>query len=337
MAKKAKLNLGVIGLGRLGYIHALNARRCVDANLVAICDISDQARERAANDFGEGVKSYKDYAAILEDKSIDAVILSTPTKFHYKTLVECIEAGKQIFVEKPITYTVDEAKSIVELADKHKSYVQVGFMRRFDEGHVAAKNMIEAGELGDLIFIQDCQRDPSGPPIHYVPESGGIFVDMAIHDLDCVRWLMGSPIKTIYAEGAVLKHKYLEGMDDVDEGHCMVSFENKALGHVEVSRNANDIYDVRTEIIGSKASVFIGQHQHSPYIKVGGSGFTFNIAHWCLDRFEKAYETEMQVFIKNVLEQKPSPVDAKEGMISLLVSQMATKSCKEGKRITIPY
>jgi scyllo-inositol 2-dehydrogenase (NAD+) len=260
-----------------------------------------------------------------------------PTKTHYEVLLEAISFKKNIFVEKPITFTVDEAEKIYKLVEKEKVYLQVGFMRRFDKGHIAAKQMIESGEIGEPIYVHDCQRDPCGPPKHYVPESGGLFVDMAIHDLDCVRWLMNSEILQIYAQGAVLKHDYLKEMNDIDEGHMLLTFANNKLGDIEISRNANNIYDVRTEIIGTKGSVFIGQNQLLPYVTVNSNGITTRIANWCLDRFKDAYEQEIQTFIESIIEGKESPVNAYDGMIALKLANIAKQSYDERRPIDITY
>jgi len=330
----AKLNCGVIGLGRLGYRHALSIVKNKDANLVAVADPMDEALLRAKEDFGSIVTS-NDYTDILERKDIEAVVIATPTKTHYDILVNAISAGKKIFVEKPITFTVDEAKKICNLVKEKNTYLQVGFMRRFDPGHVEAKKLIESGEIGEPIYVHDCQRDPCGPPKHYVPESGGLFVDMGIHDLDCVRWLMGSEIVRIYAQGAVLKHNYLKDMNDVDQGQMLLTFANGTLGDIEVSRNANDIYDVRTEIIGTKGSVFIGQCQNKPFITVGSDGMTYNLPHWCLDRFEQAYEKEIAAFIDSVRNEKESPVNAYDGMVALNLAKSARDSFEKSKAIDI--
>jgi scyllo-inositol 2-dehydrogenase (NAD+) len=332
MNNRIKLNCGVIGVGRLGYQHAMNLARNNRANLSAVADPKKEARDLAVRDFGVE-KAYEDYHDILEDSDIQGVVIATPTKQHYKVLVDTIIAGKSIFVEKPITYTVDEAEKILEQVNSTNTYLQVGFMRRFDPGHVSAKQMIEAGEIGQPIYIHDCQRDPNGPPKHYVPESGGLFVDMGIHDLDCVRWLMNDEIVSIYAQGAVLKHQYLKEMDDVDQGQMLITFANNALADIEISRNANDIYDVRTEVIGTKSSVYIGQHQLTPFVKVNGQGMTYNLANWCLGRFEKAYELEIAAFVDGVLNGKESPVNAFDGMIGLKLAMAATASYK--KRVVV--
>ena len=333
---KAKINCGVIGYGRLGSRHALNIARNSGARLLAVADPAKQARDQVLNDF-DNVKVYEDYRQMLEDKDIHAVIIATSTKHHYTVLKDTIHSKKEIFVEKPITYTVEEAEAICSEVGKTGTYLQVAFMRRFDPGHMAAKKLIESGEIGQPLYIHDCQRDPNGPPPAYVPESGGLFVDMAIHDLDCTRWLMNHEITKIYAQGAVLKHHYLKEMNDVDEGQMLLTFDHGKLGMIEVSRNANDIYDVRTEIIGEKGSVYIGQSQLTPYIKVSANGATYDMANWCLGRFEKAYELEIEAFIEALSAGKASPVDAKDGMIALKLSVAATESYRTARAVELAY
>lgn len=332
---KKNLQIGVIGLGRLGYHHTMNVTRTMGAKLVAVSDPIQAALDRAANDFG--VKGYTDYKEMIADPEVEAIVVATPTQTHYTVLMDAIATGKPIFVEKPITFTVEEAEKIMAAVKDAGIYLQVGFMRRFDPGHMAAKKMVESGECGKPIYIHDCQRDPNGPPPAYVPQSGGLFVDMGIHDLDVARWMMGSEITEIYAQGAVLKHEFLKELNDVDDGQMLLKFQNGALGMIEISRNANDVYDTRTEVIGLKKSVFVGQDQLTPYTVVGGQQITVDMANWCLGRFKDAYELEMAAFVSNVLEGKPSPVTAYDGMMGIKLALTATASYRQNKPMTLSY
>lgn len=330
---KKTLNIGVIGLGRLGYHHTMNVTRTMGARLVAVSDPVQSALDRATNDFG--VKGYSDYKEMIASPEVEAVVVATPTQTHFKVLMDVIATKKPIFVEKPITFTVEEAEKIMDAVEKAGVYLQVGFMRRFDPGHVAAKKMIDSGACGKPIYLHDCQRDPNGPPPAYVPQSGGLFVDMGIHDLDVARWIMGSEITQIYAQGAVLKHEFLKELGDVDDGQMLLKFENGALGMIEISRNANDVYDTRTEVIGLEKSVFVGQNQLTPYTVIGGQQITVDMANWCLGRFHAAYELEMEAFVNCVLEGKPSPVTAYDGMMGIKLALTATESYRQNKPITL--
>ena len=325
---KKTLKIGVIGLGRLGYHHTMNVTRTMGARLVDVSDPVQAALDRAANDFD--VKGYLDYREMISDPEVEAVVVATPTQTHYEVLMDIIATGKPIFVEKPITFTVEEAEKIMQAVKEAGVYLQVGFMRRFDPGHVAAKKMIESGACGKPIYIHDCQRDPNGPPPAYVPQSGGLFVDMGIHDLDVARWLMGCEITEIYAQGAVLKHEFLKELNDVDDGQMLLKFENGGLGMIEISRNANDVYDTRTEVIGLDKSVFVGQDQLTPYTVVGGQQVTVDMANWCLGRFKDAYELEMQAFVDHVRANEPSPVTAYDGMMGIKLALTATASYRAG-------
>lgn len=330
---KKTLKIGVIGLGRLGYHHTMNVTRTMGARLVAVSDPVQAALDRATNDFD--VKGYLDYHEMISDPEVEAVVVATPTQTHYEVLMDIIATGKPIFVEKPITFTVEEAEKIMQAVKEAGVYLQVGFMRRFDPGHVAAKKMIESGACGKPIYIHDCQRDPNGPPPAYVPQSGGLFVDMGIHDLDVARWLMGCEITEIYAQGAVLKHEFLKELNDVDDGQMLLKFENGGLGMIEISRNANDVYDTRTEVIGLDKSVFVGQDQLTPYTVVGGQQVTVDMANWCLGRFKDAYELEMQAFVDHVRADEPSPVTAYDGMMGIKLALTATAAYRAGKAMQL--
>ncbi len=330
-----KLRIGVIGMGRLGYHHAMNLTGCQRAVLTAVSDPVKEALDRGVHDFD--VKGYSDYTELIQSEDVDAIVIATPTKTHYSVLMDCIQTRKPIFVEKPITFTVEESTEIMEAVEKENIFLQVGFMRRFDPGHVAAKKAIESGSCGKPIYIHDCQRDPNGPPPAYVPESGGLFVDMGIHDLDVARWLMGREITEIYAQGAVLKHEFLKDLNDVDDGQMLLKFGDDGLGMIEISRNANNVYDTRTEVIGLEKSVFVGQNQLTPYTIIGDQEVTVDMANWCLGRFKDAYEIEMQTFIDCVLEGKPSQVTAYDGMIGIKLALAATESYRTKKAVKIEY
>jgi len=332
---KKRLNIGVIGLGRLGYHHAMNVTRTMGAKLTAVSDPVQDALNRAVNDFD--TKGYLDYHDLINNPDVAAVVVATPTQTHYDILMDVIAAKKPIFVEKPITFTVAEAEKIINAVEEAGIFLQVGFMRRFDPGHMAAKKMISSGECGAPIYIHDCQRDPNGPPPAYVPQSGGLFVDMGIHDLDAARWLMGSEIVEIYTQGAVLKHKFLKELNDVDDGQMLLKFASGALGMIEISRNANDVYDTRTEVIGTEKSVFVGQEQLTPYTIIGGQQITVDMANWCLERFKDAYELEMQAFADAVRNDQPSPVTAYDGMLGIKLALAATQSYHESKPVKLTY
>jgi scyllo-inositol 2-dehydrogenase (NAD+) len=327
------LKIGVVGLGRLGFQHCENVVRSVGADLVAVSDLYAPALERATSTFA--VKGFDDYLDMLENVEMDAVVVATPTQTHYDILVNLIERNVPIFCEKPMTYTLEEAEKILKLTKEKNAYIQIGYMRRFDPGHVRAKELISSGDYGEPIYFHDCQRDPNGPPADYVPMSGGLFVDMAIHDLDVARWIMGSEVSEVYAQGAVLKHEYLKDLNDIDEGQILLKFDNGSLGMIEVSRNAYNVYDVRTEVVCKKSSFFVGQNQLTPLTVVGDESITVDMANWVLQRFKDAYELEMQAFVDCVKNGLESPVGAYDGYMGLKLALAATESFRSKKPITL--
>ena len=157
------------------------------------------------------------------------------------------------------------------------------------------------------------------------------------HALDVARWLMGREITEIYAQGAVLKHEFLKELNDVDDGQMLLKFQDGGLGMIEISRNANDVYDTRTEVIGLEKSVFVGQNQLTPYTLIGNQEITVDMANWCLGRFKDAYELEMQAFVDCVLDGKPSMVTAYDGMMGIKLALAATESYKTNKPVKITY
>ena len=329
----ANLRIGVIGLGRLGYHHTLNVTRSLGAELVAVADPVSEALNRGIADFG--VKGYMNYHDLIHDPKVDAIIIATPTQTHYEVLMEAIPTGKPVFCEKPVTFALNEAEDIVRVTKQHNAFVMIGYMRRYDPSYLAAKKMIERRECGDPIYIHDCCRDPKGPPPHYVPQSGGLFVDMGIHDLDIVRWLMGSEITEIYARGAVLKYNFLKDLDDVDNGQMLLKFANGAAGMIEVSRNGNNVYECRTEIVGKEKTILVGQDQLTHITVLGNRSRTTDMSDWVLERFKDAYEGEMQAFVDCVREGKPSPVDAIDGLIGIKLALAATESFRGNKAVVI--
>lgn len=329
----ANLKIGAIGLGRLGYQHAMNVTRSFGADLVAVADPFPDALKRGETDFG--VKGYADYHDLINDPNVEAIVIATPTQTHYEVLMAAIPTGKPIFCEKPITFALNEAESILREVERHRAFVMVGYMRRYDPSYVAAKKMIEDGECGAPIYVHDCCRDPKGPPPHYVPQSGGLFVDMGIHDLDIVRWLMDSEITEIYACGAVLKYEFLKEMNDVDNGQMLLKFANGAMGMIEVSRNGNHVYECRTEVVGKDKTILIGQDQLTHITVLGDRSRTCDMSDWVLERFKDAYEGEMQAFVDCVRAGDPSPVNAYDGLMGIKLALAATESFHKNKPVAI--
>ena len=331
----ANLKIGTIGLGRLGYHHTKNVTRTFGADLVAVADAFPDALKRGETDFG--VKGYADYHDLINDPEVEAIVIATPTQTHYEVLMAAIPSGKPIFCEKPITFELDEAEKIVKEVERYNAFVMIGYMRRYDPAYMAGKKMIESGECGKPIYVHDCCRDPKGPPPNYVPQSGGLFVDMGVHDLDIVRWMMGCEITEIYSRGSVLKYDFLNELNDVDHGQMLLKFENGALGMIEVCRNGNNVYECRTEVVGKEKTILVGQDRLTNVTMIGDRSRTTDMSDWVLERFKDAYEGELQAFVDCVRAGNPSPVDAYDGLVGIKLALAATESYRTDKPVQLTY
>lgn len=327
------IKIGAIGLGRLGYHHAKTASGCLGTELYAVSDSTPAALERGVNDFG--VKGYADYMDMVNNPEVNAVLVNTPTNSHYEVLKNVIPTKKPVFCEKPITLNMDEAEEIVDLVRKNKSFLMVGYNRRFDPGYMAAKKLIDEGKLGEVIYLHETNRDPAGPPEAFAPTSGGIFCDMGIHDFDVMSWLVGEPITEIYAKGAVYKYDFLKPLNDVDYAQVLLTFKGGAMGMVEISRDGNGVYDGRCEIVGKNQTVHVGTTRQTPITVIGNRTRTEDMSDWVLERFAESYVNEMQTFVDCVQKDKPSPVDENAGLMGLKYALTATKAFNENKPQTL--
>ena len=240
-----KLNLGVIGLGRLGSLYAgYCANRLSQANLVAVSDVREEVAQEQAELFGAS-RWYKNYQELLEDQEVDAVLVVTPTSLHKKVVIDAARAGKAIFCEKPLSLSVDECFEIKDVVEQTGAFFQLGFMRRFDSAYVAAKQKIEDGTIGQRVQYKATSRDRVRPSLEFLKpkHSGGLFVDMGIHDFDIARWFMGE-VKSVYTVAGVLAYPEMKEIDDVDNAIVNMYFENGTLGAVDLSRNGIYGYDI---------------------------------------------------------------------------------------------
>lgn len=196
-----EIGICLIGAGRAGMIHARNFKNKVKgAHMAAVVDVVEEAAKAAAEELG-GIKYYTDYKDALKDESVDAVVVVSPTDLHEGIVVDCANAGKHIFCEKPMAMNVEECQTMIDACEKNNVKLQIGFMRRHDESFIAAKEMIDSGAIGDVVLIRSNTRGPSKPrPWMYdIKKSNGVLAELNSHDIDCVRWLAGSEMKTVYA------------------------------------------------------------------------------------------------------------------------------------------
>ncbi len=333
----AKLNLGVIGLGRMGQVYAYHAaRQLPNATLVAVADPREVVTTLFAAEVS-GVAVYSDYHDLLNHPDLDAVIVATPTSTHYQVVIDAAAAGKHIFCEKPMSLTLRDTDVMIDAVERARIFFQVGFMRRFDEGYVAAKQQIDAGVIGQPVTIRSIGRDPFPTSLEFANPavSGGLIVDMAIHDFDLVRWLMNDDVDRVYAEAAALVYPELSTVGDFDNAMISLRFSRGGLGNVEVSRTAVYGYDIQAEVIGAYGTLQIGYLKQTPLLTLTKAGVSHDVVPHFPQRFGKAYTRQIEVFADCVYKQSPPLVTAQDGRAALQIALAADRSREEERVINV--
>ncbi|MDM5224238.1 Gfo/Idh/MocA family oxidoreductase [Peribacillus sp. NJ11] len=330
-----KIRAAVLGLGRLGYWHAVNVvTRIRNAELAAICDVDMETAKRVATELDVPFFT-TDPEDILKDDTIGVMIIASPTSTHFDLLKKASEAGKSIFVEKPLTIDLSEANEIKRIIENNNTICQVGFMRRFDPAYVAAKNRINAGDIGDPIYFRGISRDPHSPHEAFIQHSGGMFVDVSIHDFDIARYLMNSEVTSVHAHGRILKYPFMEKYQDIDQSLTYLEFSSGAAGDAEASRNAHYGYDIRGEVIGTEGSIFIGNLRNHDIQILTKSGNLHDILPDFPTRFTDAYHLELASFFQVVEDRGIPSVTVDDGIKALEIAFAARESYQTGKKVEL--
>jgi predicted dehydrogenase len=324
----AKLGIGVLGVGEMGKRHAENLRRLVpEARLVAVADVAaDRARQTAEE--LEIEKSFRSLEDMLDCKEIGAVLIATPDKFHAKAIETAANAGKDILCEKPIATTRADAQRAVDAVIKNGVRLQIGFMRRYDPAYAAAMKRVEAGEIGEPVIFKSVGRDKDVPPLAAYQSNinGMLFYNNTIHDFDLARWAMRDEVTEVHAYTTVAIRPEVAQYGDVVASVVNVKYAHGAIGNVESYVQAIYGYDVRTEIIGSKGSIFVGSLEKTPATFVSAAGSAGILADHFLSRFADAYLFEVRDFVHNMLHDLPPRVTAEDGMRALEIAIAAEES-----------
>src|SRR5258707_1874707 len=253
MSNKQSIGVAFLGVGRMGVTHLRILAGISGVRVIAVADLITERAERGRTMTGAEL-AVTDSAKAIEHPSVDAVVIVTPTRTHAELIEQAVNAGKAVWSENPIALNLAETQRVVELVREHKAPVQLGFMRRFDPGYARAKAKIEAGELGKLETFRALSRDTYPPSLEFLLGSGGLFLDMSVHDLDLARFLVGE-VDEVYSWGGVLIDERFAQANDADTAMTLLRFKNGVLRVVETSRHSNSGYDIRTEVAGSMAKV----------------------------------------------------------------------------------
>lgn len=331
-----KLKVGVIGTGRIGKIHASNiVKNFANVEVKAVADIyADNVKEWAA---GLGIQHiYSDYKQIIEDQEIDAVIICSSTDTHSQITIEAAQAGKHIFCEKPIDYDIERIRQALNAVEQAGVKFQVGFNRRFDHNFKKVRELILNGSIGEVQIVKVISRDPAPPPAEYVKVSGGMFLDMTIHDFDMVRYLTGSEVTEVYANAAVLVDKAIGEAGDVDTALISLKFASGAIGMIDNSRQAVYGYDQRVEILGSKGGITVTNDTPTNVIvSTENSVMADKPKYFFLERYMDSFAAELEAFFSSIRNNTDPIVTGIDGLKPVLIGLAAKQSYEEGKPVNL--
>lgn len=330
-----KLNVGIIGAGRIGQVHAKSITYHIpQAKIVAISDIYYEGAEKVAESLGIP-NAYEDYHEILNNPEIDAVLICSSTDTHADIAVEAAEAGKHIFCEKPVDLTVAKIKKVIAAVEKAGVKLQIGFNRRYDHNFAEIKRLANDGKLGKLQTIKITSRDPEPPSIDYVKVSGGIFLDMTVHDFDMARFI-GGEVEEVYANAAVTVDEAIGEAGDVDTALIALKFKNGAIGVIDNCRKACYGYDQRLEVFGTsgQASAANDTPTNVSYINENGN-MTDKPLYFFLERYMQSFTDEMTEFINAVQNDEQTKTTVNDGLEALRLGLAAKLSVKEHRPVKL--
>lgn len=331
------LRLGIIGAGRIGKVHCESIGRYVkDAVVACVADpFMNAETEKTVRALG-AEKVTKDYREILADKSIDAVLICSSTDTHAKISIEAIEAGKHVFCEKPVDHDVDKILEVKAALAKSNVKYQVGFNRRFDHNFEAVRDAIASGKIGHLDVLKICSRDPGAPPVEYIKVSGGIFLDMTIHDFDMVRFLSGDEVESVYAVGGVTVDKAIGEAGDIDTAIITMKLKGGTLAVIDNCRRATYGYDQRAEAFGALGQVAIANDCKSSAVISDANGVTAEKPlYFFLERYMQAYVKEITEFVDCIVNDKPVSVGIEDGLQAVAIGIAAKKSLETGMPVKL--
>jgi inositol 2-dehydrogenase len=331
-----RLRVGLIGVGRLGRVYARDlSGRIPETRLVAVADpVASLAKEIAAE--FDVAKHYADATALIDDPAVDAVVIVSPTHTHRELVVAAASRRKPTFCEKPPALALDEVAAMQTAIASSGMFFQMGFMRRFDAGYASAKTQIEQGRIGTPLVFKSTSRDPFRPSLEYAnpKSSGGMLIDMGIHDFDLARWFMGD-VRTVSAIGATIAYPELSTVGDIDNAICSLTFASGKLGVVDLSRSGIYGYDISTEILGSEGTLRIGYLRETPVMLLTKNSVAHDTVPYFMERFRDAYTTQLQNFAQNVVQQRPAPITVDDGMEALRIGVAATRAQQTGTTVVV--
>jgi myo-inositol 2-dehydrogenase/D-chiro-inositol 1-dehydrogenase len=330
-----KLKIALMGMGRIGKIHFRNIQQYFpQAEVVAVADPMWN-KEDFNQQFGSVFFS-ADPAEAIGHKEVDAILICTPTSSHAELIEQGLASGKHIFCEKPMDLSLERTAMLVKKSKESRQKVMLGFNRRFDPDFMKAQKAVAEGAIGNLQIVKITSRDPGLPPIDYIKHSGGLFMDMAIHDFDMARYIMGKEVVEVFAKGLVCVDPAVKDAGDIDTALSTLTFEDGTYAVIDNSRKAVYGYDQRIEIFGSGGMIQVDNNLHHRNILFDEKGIHHSLPlDFFMDRYANSYRMEMSLFIRSITEDLPVPVGADDALKATQIAYAAKKSAAEGRPVTL--
>lgn len=330
-----KIKVGIIGVGRMGQIHLDNlCLKFPDVEVVAISDVMEESK-KFADQYGVD-KFYKNCNDLIADSEVEAVVICSPTDQHADNIMTAARAGKDVFCEKPMDLSFETVKKVLRVVEETGVKFMLGFNRRFDPNFMKIRSLIDEGKVGEPQIVKITSRDPGPPPISYIKTSGGMFLDMTIHDFDMARFMTDSPVKEVFAVGRNLTDPEIGKAGDIDTAVITLTFENGAIATIDNCRKAVYGYDQRVEVFGSKGMA--GTHNNTPdnhyYYDQNGQSASLPL-HFFMDRYIPSYYNEMREFMDCLITNTKPKVGGEDGLISLAIGLAANLSMKENRVVRL--
>ena len=326
-----QLRVAVVGAGRMGRRHAENLAASPRVRVTWIVDPLPAGEAFAA---ALGARWAPDVSALAEP-DVDAAVVASPSPEHASGVQAALDAGRAVFCEKPLAASLDATRSLAARIGASGRYFQIGFMRRYDPAYAEARRAVAAGEVGTLRHLLAVSRDPLPPPEGYLAVSGGIFLDLGIHDIDLLRWLSGDEIVSAFAQGNVGDHGYIARLGDAEEAQALVRFRGGATGTLLLSRTSLYGYDIRTELWGTAGSLRAGYLREPAVTRGDRGGLHARAVPGFLERFAFAYRLEIEDFVARVLDGRPSPASEADGLAAAAVADACQRSMQSGRPVPV--
>ena len=334
--KKEKINIGIIGLGRIGEMHAKNI--CQSLPFFNLKSIADPAPNTDFTRNLEGAVISDNVDNIISDKTIDAVIVCSPTPTHYDIIKKCATQKKHVFCEKPISFSEDEIKELITIKNKENIFIQVGLNRRFDQDFVLAKEKMDSGALGDVHTIHITNHDASIPSFKFLKSSGGMLFDLCIHDFDMLNFLTGKKIKEIYVNGGVFIDKRLRDIGDIDNAIITLELESGVLCLIDSSRQTHYGYDQRIELFGSNGMISVENKKDNLYFFSDSKQTqSSKIKYSFIERYRDSYLNELEHFYNSIISNSVPSVGPENILSAIQVAEAGRQSLKTKRPQGVKY